>query len=93
MKNEIEYVKTLKEWLGEENIRYFRHLKGLKGDVFPVLKLNVRTKGLPIYPVHFREGRNIRNFLNGKFPNMVSELGGYDKFEDYVHELMNKVIQ
>lgn len=45
LNNEL-YVKTLKIWLGEENVRYFKHLKGLKGSVFPVLKLNMDRKGL-----------------------------------------------
>lgn len=91
MLNEKLYVKTLKIWLGEENVRYFKHLKGLKGSVFPVLKLNMDRKGLPAYPVHFREGMQIRNYLRTKFPEL-SEMAG-DILDEYTVELMEKVIK
>lgn len=91
MLNDELYVKTLKIWLGEENVRYFKHLKGLKGSVFPVLKLNMDRKGLPAYPVHFREGMQIRNYLRTKFPEL-SEMAG-DILDDYTVELMEKVIK
>ena len=55
--------EELKKFLGEEGIRFFRHLKGLKDTVIPVLKLNMAKKGMPAYPVHFREGMQIRNWL------------------------------
>ena len=58
-----EEMAAFKKWLGEEGIRYFRHLKGLKGTVIPVLKLNYKKKGISAYPVHFREGMQIRNWL------------------------------
>ena len=60
-----EEMAAFKKWLGEDGIRYFRHLKGLKGTVVPVLKLNYKKKGIPAYPVHFREGMQIRNWLRG----------------------------
>lgn len=91
MLNDELYVKTLKIWLGEENIRYFKHLKGLKGSVFPVLKLNMDRKGLPAHPVHFREGMQIRNYLRVKFPEL-SEMAG-DILDEYTVELMEKVIK
>ena len=59
-----EEMAAFKEWLGEDGIRYFRHLKGLKGTVVPVLKLNKeKNAGVPAYPVHLREGMQIRNWL------------------------------
>lgn len=91
MLNEKLYVKTLKIWLGEENVRYFKHLKGLKGSVFPVLKLNMDRKGLPAHPVHLREGMHIRNYLRTKFPEL-SEMEG-NILDDYTVELMEKVIK
>lgn len=91
MLNEKLYVKTLKIWLGEENVRYFKHLKGLKGSVFPVLKLNMDRKGLPAHPVHFREGMQIRNYLRTKFPEL-SEMAR-DILDEYTVELMEKVIK
>lgn len=62
----LTLVDALYEWLGEENLRWFRHLKNLKGSYAPVLKLNSKRKGLPAHPVHFREGMQIRNFLRDK---------------------------
>jgi hypothetical protein len=59
-------MSDFKKWLGEEGIRYFRHLKGLKGTAVPVLKLNKeKNAGVPVWPVHFREGMQIRNWLRG----------------------------
>lgn len=91
MLNDELYVKTLKIWLGEENVRYFKHLKGLKGSVFPVLRLNVERKGIPVHPVHFREGMHIRNYLREKFPEL-SEMAG-DIMDDYAVRLMEEVIK
>lgn len=90
MLKEEEYVKALKQWLGEENIRYFKHLKGLKGKVFPVLKLNYNKKGIPAHPVHLREGMQIRNYLRSNF----SELSEMDSnfLDEYAVNLMEKVI-
>lgn len=57
-------MNNFKNWLGESGIRYFRHLEGLKGTVVPVLKLNKeKNAGVPVYPVHYREGMQIRNWL------------------------------
>lgn len=69
-------MKTFKEWLGEEGIRYFKHLLGLKKTVIPLLRLNKERKGVPVHPVHFREGMQIRNWLRehtdlGKESNSV----------------------
>lgn len=62
----IEEMAAFKKWLGDDGIRYFRHLKGLKGTVVPVLKLNKeKNAGVPVYPVHYREGMQIRNWLRG----------------------------
>ena len=58
-----EEMKAFKKWLGEDGIRYFRHLLGLTKTVIPVLHLNEKRKGVPCYPVHFREGMQIRNWL------------------------------
>lgn len=91
MLNDELYVKTLKTWLGEENVRCFKHLKGLKGAVFPVFKLNMDRKGLPAHPVHLREGMQIRNFLRTKFLEL-SEMEG-DIFDDYTIKIMEEVIR
>lgn len=91
MKNEEKHIEALKLWLGEENIRWFKHLKGLTGTVFPVLKLNEKRKGMPVYPVWFRDGMSIRNFLREKFSELQKM--DYGKFEDYTSELMEKIVK
>lgn len=53
-----EEMSSFKKFLGDDGIRYFRHLKGLKGTVIPVL----HTNGIP-WAVHYREGMQIRNWL------------------------------
>ena len=58
-----ELADKLYNWIGEENLRYFKHLKGLTGEYAPVLKLNQKRKGIPVHPIHLREGMQIRNFL------------------------------
>lgn len=59
-------VTKLSKWLGDDNLRYFKHLKGLKGTYCPVLKLNKKRKGIPAHPVHLREGMQIRNWMRGQ---------------------------
>lgn len=54
--------KTI-QWLGPTGLSFFSHLKGLTGEVSPVLNLNFKRKGLPAHPVHFREGMTIRNWM------------------------------
>jgi len=56
-------IDDLFNWLGDYNLKYFKHLKGLTGTYSPVLKLNKKRKGIPVHPVHFREGMQIRNFM------------------------------
>ena len=63
MKIQENIVDSIIDFLGEENLRWFKHLKGLTGTYAPVLKLNVKRKFIPTHPVHFREGMQIRNHL------------------------------
>lgn len=86
-----KYVIALKDRLGEENVRWFKHLKGLTGEVFPVLRLNAKRKGMPVYPVYFREGMRLRNFLREKFPELQKM--EYGKFEEYTVKLMEEVVK
>lgn len=62
-KEKIVLAKKLADWLGKENISYFKHLYGLTGSVTPVLRLNMGRKGIPTHPIHWREGMAIRNYL------------------------------
>ena len=85
-----QHIESLKKYLGEENLRYFRHLKGLKGSVFPILKLNYKRKGIPIHPVGLREGMQIRNWMRENFKefNEMSQ----NKIEKYAKELVEKAV-
>ena len=82
-----EEMTAFKKWLGDDRIRYFRHLKGLKGTVIPVLG---SKKGMP-WPVHFREGMQIRNWLREN-----TELGRklYSiELDDCYAEILEEAIQ
>ena len=81
--------QKLFEWLGEENLRYFKHLKGLTGTVSPVLKLNRERKMIPTHPVHLREGMQIRNWMRGQ--SECEEWGGHD-FDDNWEKLVEATI-
>jgi len=59
-------IEKFRQWIGEENLRWFSHLKGLTGTYSPVLKLNVKRKGIPVHPVHLREGMQIRNWMRSQ---------------------------
>lgn len=68
MTKEIPQTLTDKvfDWLGKENIIWFKHIKGLKGEINCVLKLNFKKKHIPVHPIHLREGMQIRNFMRGQ---------------------------
>ena len=63
MKFDDKLVDDFILWMREEGLRFFKHLKGLTGTYSPVLKLNQKRKGIPVYPVHLRDGMQIRNWM------------------------------
>lgn len=67
MSTDIEQsiLDKVRSFLGEENIRWFSHVKGLKGSINTVLRHNFNKKHIPVHPIHLREGMRIRNFLRG----------------------------
>ncbi|HET6255842.1 MAG TPA: hypothetical protein VFE32_17325 [Puia sp.] len=58
-------IEKVAAFIGKENIRWFRHVKGLKGGINVILRLNFQKKKIPVHPIHLREGMQIRNFLRG----------------------------
>jgi hypothetical protein len=56
-------VDRFVDFMGEENLRWFQHVKGLKGNYNAVLKLNYIKKRIPVHPIHLREGMQIRNWM------------------------------
>ena len=85
-----QHIDALRKYLGEENLRYFKHLKGLKGCVFPVLRLNFNRKHIPFHPVGLREGMQIRNWMRGKFPEFRNL--NQNKIEKLAERLVEKAI-
>lgn len=86
-----QHIDALRKYLGEENLRYFRHLKGLTGCVFPVLRLNFSRKGIPIHSVRLREGMQIRNWMRTNFSEFRNM--SQDKLEKLSDKLINKAIE
>ena len=87
---EQRHIDAVRKYLGGENLRYFSHLKGLKGEVFPVLKLNYRKNGIPVHPVGLREGMQIRNWMRANFPEFRHLT--QNSIEKLAEELINKAI-
>lgn len=56
-------VEALYDFLGYDNLRYFDVIKRVKGDINCVLRLNASKRGIPVHPVHLREGMQIRNWM------------------------------
>jgi len=79
---DVSLIEKAKSWLGPEGISFFKHLKGLTGNVSPVLKLNVERKGIPSHPIHFREGMSIRNWMRDQVE--CNDWNGEDFDENWV---------
>lgn len=58
-----DMIESVRKFIGDDNVRWFAHVKGLKGSVNSVLRLNANKKFLPVHPIHLREGMQIRNHL------------------------------
>lgn len=88
---EEKYVVSIESWLGPDNVRYFCHLKGLTGTVAPVLKLNAKRRGIPVWSVEYHEMTSVRNYLVNKFP----EVRGlrYNELEDFAVRVMEEVVR
>lgn len=71
-------VDKVSDWMGIDNIIWFKHVKGLKGTVNAVLKLNFKRKHLPVHPIHFREGMQIRNFMRAQMETQGWSNEDYD---------------
>lgn len=65
-------------------------MKGLKGSVFPVLRLNFNRKHIPAHPVGLREGMQIRNWMRANFPEFRKL--SQNRIEKYSEELVEKAI-
>lgn len=90
-----ERIKKLIEWIGEENVRWFGHLKGLTGTVYPALRLNQKRKFLPVHPVGLREGMKIRNWMRNSFEELKNSPENFtqNQIEEASIELLEKTIK
>ena len=81
-------ISRLRAWLGDENVRYFQLLKSLTGSYSPVLALNVKRKGIPVYNVHLHEGMQIRNWMRDQ-----PEFEGWDaiRLDNYWQILVGRM--
>jgi len=57
-------IDAVAKFLGEDKIRWFAHVKGLKGKINTILLLNPKKKGMSYYYVSMREGAIVRHFMS-----------------------------
>lgn len=82
--NNEDIKQSVYDFLGEEGRKYFQELKDEHGTCWINEKLD---EGFWVHN-WIEEGRQIRNHIIDKFPDIVAELGNYAKFEDYVYKLI-----
>ena len=81
-------------WMGDENLRWFKHLKGLFGTYSPVIKLNAKRKFIPVHPVHLREGMQVRNWMRKQIEfKDFSDTDFDDNCQKLVHEAISIYIE
>lgn len=85
----MKILLNVAEYLGDDNIRWFGHIRGLKGSVNCTLKLNFKKKHLPAHPINLREGMQIRNFLRS-LPDCKS--WSYQDLQAAWVEVLNQLI-
>lgn len=88
MIKENEIQETILHFIGDEGYEFFKKLKDEHGTIWCVVF--VSDEGFP-YSTWSNEGRQIRNHIIDKYPNIVKELGGYAAFEDWFYELTEKM--
>jgi hypothetical protein len=85
-------IEKVFNWMSKDNVRWFKHMKGLKGSVDAVLRLNYTRKKIPSHSIHFREGMQIRNFLRSQpeckeWTHEMFECGWVDVIEKCILKL------
>jgi len=83
-------INKFYEYIKEENLRYFKHLKGLTGKYDPILKLNMKRKYMLAHPVGLREGMQIRNWMRSQ---TECDGWGQDDFNNNWTKLIELTIQ
>ena len=86
MINKKEIQEKILHFIGDEGYDFFKYLKDEHGRIWCLASDN----GC-LYSTWNNEGRQIRNYIIDEYPNIVEELGGYDKYEDWFCELTEKM--
>lgn len=86
--NEKEIQEKILHFIGDEGYEFFKNLKDEHGRIWCVTS----DEGFP-YSTWSNEGRQIRNYIIDEYPNIVEELGGYAKYEDWFYELTENMFK
>lgn len=93
--NEIK--NTITEFLGVEGKEFFENVKNEYGTVWARLDEDNDDDCVVCGPTHFtwtNEGRQIRNHILEKYPDIVNELGGdYGDFEEYMYTIVEEMFE
>lgn len=88
--NKQEAIEKVRTFLRSEGIQFFRRVKTEFGTVAAVIPPNHELNELPIpWPIHFREGMQIRNFLR-----QITDNGWeFDEYENGWVNIVNEAIK
>lgn len=83
-----EIKKSIFDFLGENGNEYFRNLKDEHGTCW--VREDVDGWSTTNW---VNEGRQIRNHVIDKFPDIVEELGDYEDFEDFIYTIVEEMFE
>ena len=92
-----EIKKSIVNFLGIEGNQFFEDIKATYGTVWVTLDEDNICGCNVCGPGHFtwtNEGRQIRNHVIDKFPDIVEELGGdYGDFEGFIYNIVEEIFE
>lgn len=92
-----EIKKSIINFLGIEGNQFFEDIKATYGTVWVTLDEDNICGCNVCGPGHFtwtNEGRQIRNHVIDKFPDIVKELGGdYGDFEEFIYTIVEEIFE
>ena len=80
-----ELIKKTRKWLGKNGIAFFKEMKEKHDGYSPVFMVG----DIP-YPVHFREGMQVRNFMRNS--GLCDEWTCHELDDNWIH-LIEKVME
>ena len=94
-RNEIKH--SIVNFLGIEGNQFFEDIKDTYGTVWARIDEDDCCGCNVCGPGHFtwtNEGRQIRNHVLEKFPDIVAELGGdYGEFEEFMYVIVEEIFE